>query len=103
MKVGDAKVMEDQVRHLIAMCERPNITLQVITEETGYHVGTDGPCVLFAFSDEPSDGVVYYENSLSFTDDGDTLARHTRQFELLTTQALDPAATRSYLQEVLAR
>ncbi|WP_146259323.1 DUF397 domain-containing protein [Streptomyces tateyamensis] len=55
-----------------------------------------------SFSEEPGDGAVCYENSLSFTDDADTVARHARQFELLTSQVLDPAATRSYLQAALA-
>ncbi|MCC9307307.1 DUF5753 domain-containing protein [Kitasatospora sp. RB6PN24] len=102
MMVGDESVMRGQIHHLLKLCELANVTIQVMTEETGYHVGTDGPCVLFHLSEEPGDAVVYYENSLSFTDDAGTLKRHARQFELLVSQALDPAASRSYLQAILA-
>ncbi|GAA1962986.1 hypothetical protein GCM10009738_42940 [Kitasatospora viridis] len=38
---------------------------------------------------------------MAFKDQPTKLARHNRQFELLMSQALDPQATRSYLQATL--
>ncbi|MDH6111390.1 transcriptional regulator with XRE-family HTH domain [Kitasatospora sp. MAP12-15] len=101
MQVGDGKVMREATLHLIEMCEQDNVTIQILTEASGYHVGAAGSCAVYAFSDQPGDGVVYHEQSLSFSDDPETLTRHIRQFELLASQALSLADTRSYLQASL--
>ncbi|MFE4517654.1 helix-turn-helix domain-containing protein [Kitasatospora sp. NPDC056783] len=101
MCVGDADLMRAQVAHLIEVCALDNITIQVLTEGSGYHVGTTGPFAIYLFSDLPGDGVAYVEQDLTFKDQPAKLARHNRQFELLMSQALDPQATRSYLQETL--
>ncbi|MCC9306362.1 helix-turn-helix transcriptional regulator [Kitasatospora sp. RB6PN24] len=102
MPVGSAQVMQDQLRHLLELSEQPNIKLQILPFSTGVHVGTAGPFILFNFGGAPVDGVVYYENSLSFSDDEDTLKRHTEQFDLLRAQAKSVPDSRSYLQEALA-
>jgi DNA-binding XRE family transcriptional regulator len=101
-QVGSAQVMQDQLRHLLELSEQPNVKLQILPFSTGVHVGTDGPFILFNFGGAPVDGVVYYENSLSFSDDEDTLRRHTEQFDLLRAQAKSMPDSRSYLQEAIA-
>ncbi|MFF2657686.1 helix-turn-helix domain-containing protein [Kitasatospora sp. NPDC058032] len=101
MRVGGADLMRAQIEHLIEVCALDNITIQVLTEDSGYHVGTTGPFAVYLFSDLPGDGVAYVEQDLTFKDQPAKLARHSRQFELLMSQALDPQATRSYLQASL--
>ncbi|MFE6055109.1 DUF5753 domain-containing protein [Kitasatospora sp. NPDC056446] len=101
MLVGDPEVMRGQLEHLIAVCEQDNVTIQVLTEESGYHVGAAGSFATYLFSDLPGDGVVYTEQNLTFADRLSNLNRRNRQFEVLMSQALDPAATRSYLQATL--
>ncbi|WP_406200088.1 helix-turn-helix transcriptional regulator [Kitasatospora sp. NBC_01560] len=103
MLIGDAALMRAQVEHLIEVCALDNITLQVLTDSSGYHVGTTGPFAVYQFSDLPGDGVAYVEQDLTFKDQPAKLARHSRQFELLMSQALDPQASRSYLQETLTK
>ncbi|GAA3790655.1 helix-turn-helix transcriptional regulator [Sphaerisporangium flaviroseum] len=53
--VGGPKVMQDQLRHLIEMASRPNVTIQVIPNSIGAHSAlTGGPFVILDFSGEPS-------------------------------------------------
>ncbi|MFJ7907434.1 helix-turn-helix domain-containing protein [Kitasatospora sp. NPDC096204] len=101
MLVGDHDVMCRQLEHLIAVCEMDNVTIQVLTEESGYHVGAAGSFAVYLFSDLPGDGVAYTEQNLAFADRLANLTRRNRQFEVLMSQALDPAASRSYLQATL--
>ncbi|MFF7586738.1 helix-turn-helix domain-containing protein [Kitasatospora purpeofusca] len=103
MRIGDTALMRAQVEHLIEVCALDNITLQILTDSSGYHVGTTGPFAVYQFSDLPGDGVAYVEQDLTFKDQPAKLARHNRQFELLMSQALDPQASRSYLQETLTK
>ncbi|MCX4745981.1 helix-turn-helix transcriptional regulator [Kitasatospora sp. NBC_01287] len=101
MRVGNADLMRAQVQHLIEVCENKNVRIQVLTENSGYHVGAAGSFAVYLFSDLPGDGVAYTELDMAFKDQPAKLARHTRKFQLLTSQALDPQASRSYLQATL--
>ncbi|WP_280718125.1 helix-turn-helix transcriptional regulator [Kitasatospora sp. MAP5-34] len=99
LMVGGPEVMQRQYKHLLDLCERPRITIQILTHDSGYHVGTDGPFVSYSFSREnDDDGVVYYDNSRSITDQVATLRRHSKQFDLLRAQAIPLAGSRSYFQ-----
>ncbi|MFI8459094.1 helix-turn-helix domain-containing protein [Kitasatospora sp. NPDC085464] len=100
--IGGPDVMDRQIRHLLDLCERPNITIQIVPYDTGYNPGTDGPFVLYSFSKAADDGVVYYEVSRSFSDDVATLARHTRQFDLLRAQGTHLAQAQRYLHDALS-
>lgn len=41
-EVGGAKVMHDQLVHLVEMSERPNVTVEVIPDTSGAHSGLPG-------------------------------------------------------------
>ncbi|AVT28271.1 MULTISPECIES: helix-turn-helix transcriptional regulator [unclassified Plantactinospora] len=45
-RVGDAEVMRDQLKALVAACEHPNVRVQVVPFEAGAYVGLDGPLVV---------------------------------------------------------
>ncbi|MET8157287.1 helix-turn-helix transcriptional regulator [Sphaerisporangium sp. NPDC005289] len=56
--IGGREVMHAQLRHLIEMASRPNITIQVIPNAIGAHPAlTGGPFVILDFPSDPS--VVY--------------------------------------------
>ncbi|GAA3375632.1 helix-turn-helix transcriptional regulator [Streptomyces sannanensis] len=48
-QVGGPEVMRAQLEHLLAVAERPNITLQVVPFKRGAHSGMLGPYVLLSF------------------------------------------------------
>jgi hypothetical protein len=60
--VGDHQVMAQQLRHLVALAERPNVTLQVLTFERGFYFDGKGEPVLLRFPWDDDRGVVYVES-----------------------------------------
>lgn len=60
-RAGDAAVMRDQMKTLVAASEHPNITVQVIPSDVGVHPGMDGP---FAIATVDGRSVGYAEGQL---------------------------------------
>lgn len=61
-EVGGPEVMRAQLRHLVELSKRPNITIQVITFKAGAHVAADFSFTLFTPPDRP---VVAYTETLT--------------------------------------
>ncbi len=62
--VGGAEVMAEQYTHLLAMAERPNITLQLLVKERGAYGAMSGPLFLLDFPEEDEPPSAYVENVL---------------------------------------
>lgn len=69
LKVGTPEIMAAQYRHLIAMAERPNITIQVVVPERGPHDAVTGQFVVLDFDNarpiaytEVQDGAMYVQH-----------------------------------------
>jgi len=45
-RIGDSEVMRDQLKSILAACERPNIRVQIIPADAGAYPGLDGPFVI---------------------------------------------------------
>ena len=58
--LGGPEIMAAQLDHVIHMCERPNVSVQVITFDAGAHPALDSTFILLEFAD-PIPGVVYVE------------------------------------------
>jgi hypothetical protein len=58
--VGGPGVMRSQLDAVIAACDRPNITVQVLPFEVGAHPALDSTFILLEF-EPPVPGVVYVE------------------------------------------
>ena len=51
-RVGGAEVTVEQLAHLQCMCDLPNVRIQLVPTDSGYHDGMDsGPFVLLEFAD----------------------------------------------------
>jgi transcriptional regulator with XRE-family HTH domain len=59
--VGGPDVMRDQLRHLLAMQERPNIWIDVVPQDTGYYAGLGGSFTILGFA--RSQAVAYIESA----------------------------------------
>lgn len=87
--VGGSRTMHDQLMHLVAMSERPNITIQVLPYSAEGHSGLEGAFIIadfpasqsILFTDEISGGQVVEDAavvavaSLHFTRCGATRCR----------------------------
>lgn len=72
--VGGPKVMSKQIRHLIDLAERPNITINVLPAKVAAHPGLLGQFLIMEFAAVPT--VVYVEAKTTglFLDDPDKVA-----------------------------
>jgi transcriptional regulator with XRE-family HTH domain len=50
-RVGDARVMKEQLTHLVRVAERPHVTIQVIPTEAGAHLGLAGSFTILTLDD----------------------------------------------------
>ncbi|MBB4791940.1 DNA-binding transcriptional MerR regulator [Streptomyces nodosus] len=88
--VGGRKVMQEQLRHLRAMCERPGITVQVLPFSTGAHAASVGSFAILR-GPKPELDVVYVDllGGGLFMEKPQELDRYRLAFEYLSAQALD--------------
>jgi transcriptional regulator with XRE-family HTH domain len=82
--IGGRDVLRDQLRYLVEVAERPNVTLRIVPTSVGAHPGLLGSFLRMRFADRPS--VVFLENhtsSLFLEDHSDTAAYDQAIAELL--------------------
>ncbi|WP_214103325.1 helix-turn-helix domain-containing protein [Acrocarpospora catenulata] len=99
--VGGPRIMLEQLQHLEAVSERPNVKLRIITERTQSPVPT-GPFVHFTFRDFPD--TVYLEDLIGgrFVEDAEDVFYYERAFEHLTEVALDEPRSRLLIRDTMA-
>lgn len=90
--VGGVKVMREQLEHLAAAAEQPQVTLQALPYAVGGHPGMPGSFVIMQFPDAGVSDVVYIESQAGdlFLESDTDLARFTAIFEHLRALALPP-------------
>jgi transcriptional regulator with XRE-family HTH domain len=92
-EVGGTKVMATQIDHLVAMSERPDISILVLPFSAGAHPALAGPFIHLEFPDDNDPDVIFVENTLGdtlFRDDAKTTARYREQFWKLESMATPP-------------
>jgi transcriptional regulator with XRE-family HTH domain len=100
--VGGRDVMVRQLQHVLAMAERPNVSVQVLPIDLGAHAAIDGSYVLLEFGSEPP--VVHCEQYVTgtFVDDTKSVESYLRLTERVSTQALSPAESTGLVSRCLA-
>jgi transcriptional regulator with XRE-family HTH domain len=99
-RIGSAKVMREQLEHLMAVSDRSKITVQVVPADAGAHVGLLGAFFIASFENAP--GIVYLESP----DEGQTterpsaVAKITETFDMLRAEALSRAASQDMIRKV---
>lgn len=91
--VGGPEVMRAQLRHLIEMAARPNITLQVIPFDAGPHPGTGGRFTIISFPGEDPDAVYIETIAGELLIESEGVGRYRRAFRRLNAEALSPEDT----------
>ncbi|WP_267594052.1 DUF5753 domain-containing protein [Carbonactinospora thermoautotrophica] len=100
--VGGTEVMRDQLRHLVVMAKRQNVTLQVLPFAVGAPAWVHTPFVVLRFP-EPADlEVVYLENLTSglYVEETAEVDRYTLMFDYLRAAALSPKESVALIAEV---
>lgn len=101
--IGGPEVMKEQLRHLIAMCERPNVTLQILPFTAGAHRAMGGPFTILRYHEPDLRDVVYIEQLTSalYLDKPTEVDSYLEVIEEVCLQASPAAKTPGFLQSVL--
>lgn len=95
-------VLKEQLEHLLDVSPRPNVTLQFLPFDVGFHPALYGSFMLMGFP-EPNPDLVWVENltnSVCFEGAAD-VERYTEVFDHLRATALGPPETRSRIQQMI--
>ena len=90
-RVGSQDVMDAQIRHLIGLTGRPDVTIEVIPFSAGVNRGMHGPFVILEFPEPEDEDVLYLENSggeVFHRDDQEEIVTYREIFEELRKMSL---------------
>lgn len=102
--IGGSSVMRTQLKHLIAMSERPNVTIQILPFKAGGHAAVGGPFSLLHFAEDDLSDVVYLEQMASsqYLDKQDVVERYQAVMERLCLEAANSADSGQRLETMLS-
>ncbi len=90
--VGGSSVMRNQLRRLIEVTDKPNVTVEVIPFSAGLHPGMSGPFEIIEFADPSDSDIVFLESPRGdiVSDDPEETLKYREAFEGLAKAALGP-------------
>jgi hypothetical protein len=90
--VGGSSVMRHQLRRLIEVADKPNVTVEVIPFSAGLHPGMNGPFEIIEFADPSDSDIVFLESPRGdiVSDDPEEILKYREAFEGLAKAALGP-------------
>ncbi len=102
-EIGGPEVLREQLEHLLALAERPNITLQVIPYTAGGYGTMAGSFTIVDYPEPDTTPGVYLEYPAggAWVDDEADVQRFTTTFDQATAQALSPADTTHLIHQQL--
>jgi hypothetical protein len=102
--VGGAAVMRAQLRHLVQVARAPEVTIQVVPFARGGHAGASGSFTILRFDELYLPDVVYIEQLTGavYLEQRSDVEHHLAVMDQLSSQALPPAATTRFIEQVAA-
>jgi len=100
---GRPEIMTEQLESLVAQADRPNVTLQVLPFEVGFHSAMDYPFTIMGFPDRADPDVVYLESATSnlYLEEPADVEVFKLAFDHLRAAALDPGASVAMIENIL--
>ena len=101
--IGGPEVMREQLRHLIDLAAKPNVTIQVIPFGAGGHAAAGGPFSILRFPEPDLPDVVYLEQLTSalYLDKREDTDHYLAVMERLCLEALPAEETPNALGSIL--
>jgi transcriptional regulator with XRE-family HTH domain len=101
--IGGAKVMREQIEHLLELMELPNVTLQVMPFRFGSHAGESGAFSILRFPEPELPDVVYIEQLVSayYLEKRNYVDRYSQTMDRLGVESQPPDVTRRTLSKIL--
>jgi transcriptional regulator with XRE-family HTH domain len=100
--VGGPAVMHAQLEHLLEVADLSHVTLQVVPFEQGGHAGAGGSFAVLRFEERDLPDVVYIEQLTGavYLNQRPDVERYLAVVDQLSGEALTPAATRGFINQV---
>jgi hypothetical protein len=98
--VGGPEVMAEQLDHLLAVANRPNVNLQVIPREVGVHPALKGAFFLLRFDDDWRVGYEETRRSAYYYDRPEAVEDYGRVMNHLRHLTLNPKRSRALISKV---
>lgn len=101
--VGGPKVMAKQLAHLVALADRPNVTVQLFPLDSGVYSAAFGHFSVLSSPhvDRPYMALTEDRNGAHYLDRKDDVERHARLFQHLLTAALSEPDTVAFFEAIL--
>ena len=101
---GSPAVMHGQLKHLLDMAQRPNITIQVMPFQEGGHSAAGGPFSILRFAEPDLPDVVYLEQLTSalYLDKPEVVDSYLKVMERICMEAATPADSIDVITTILA-
>jgi transcriptional regulator with XRE-family HTH domain len=101
--IGGVSVMRAQLKHLIEMAQRPNVTIQVLPFKAGGHAAAGGPFSVLHFAESDLSDVVFLEQLASgqYLEKPELVRKYLAVMESLRFEAATPADSIDKLQAML--
>lgn len=99
---GSPQVVHEQLAHLEAVAQLPNVILQVLTFDRGGEAATAGPFTLLRFAEPDLPDVVYMEQPTSamYLDKPTDVEFYRGAMDRIALAALDPTESRALLRRL---
>ncbi|GCB43423.1 helix-turn-helix transcriptional regulator [Streptomyces sp. NL15-2K] len=101
--LGSREVMRDQLKHLVTMAERPNVTVQIVPLDATHASAPSFPITYLRFGGLDLPDVVYLEHikSANFLEDRDETEEYRLALDRLADEALEPRASLDLLRTTM--
>lgn len=101
---GGPAIMQGQLRHLMELATRPNITIQIVPLHAGGQAAAGGPFNILRFAEPDLLDVVYVEHLTSalYLDQPDEVDSYLSVMERIRTEAATPAHSVEIITDLLA-
>jgi transcriptional regulator with XRE-family HTH domain len=102
--IGGPSVMRAQLKHLMEMSQRPNVTIQVMPFKIGGHSAVGGPFSVLHFAESDLSSVVYLEQlaSSQYLDKPEMVDKYLAVMERLCLEAAAPGETVERLEALFS-
>ncbi|GAA1375873.1 helix-turn-helix domain-containing protein [Streptomyces beijiangensis] len=100
--IGDRSLMRDQLERLLESTQLPNVTLQVLSFDSGNYPPT-GAFTMLGFPDQEDPDIVYRDGitDAMYLEGEHHIREYTRAFDSLRAAALSPQRTSQFVKTVI--
>jgi transcriptional regulator with XRE-family HTH domain len=101
--IGSTELMRGQLEHLLQLCDRPGLTIQVCPFRTGASYAAPGSFSILQFATDDLPDIVYVEQLTSalYLDKPENVARYTEAMDHISATSTTPGQTTDLIHSIL--